>query len=34
MQVRSSTPEDAAAFMRAETAKWTNAIRAAGIEPE
>ena len=34
MQVRSSTPEEAAAFMRSETVKWTNAIRAAGIEPE
>lgn len=34
MQVRASTPEEAREFTRAETAKWTNAIRAAGIEPE
>ena len=34
MAVRPTSPEEAAAFMRAETVKWTNAIRAAGIEPE
>lgn len=34
MTVRSSTPEEAAAFVRAETVKWTNAIRQAGIEPQ
>jgi tripartite-type tricarboxylate transporter receptor subunit TctC len=34
MAVRPSTPEEAATFMAAETVKWTNAIRAAGIEPE
>jgi len=34
MTVTPSTPEEAAAFMRSETVKWTNAIRAAGIEPE
>jgi len=34
MAVRTSTPEAAAQFIRAETVKWTNAIRAAGIEPE
>ena len=34
MTVRSSTPEQAAAFVRAETTKWTNAIRQAGIEPQ
>ena len=34
MNIRSSTPEQAAAFVRAETVKWTNAIRQAGIEPE
>ena len=34
MAVRSSTPEDAAAFVRAETTKWTNAVRQAGIEPQ
>ncbi len=34
MQVMTGTPEEAAAFMRAETVKWTQAIRAAGIEPE
>ena len=34
MSVRPTSPEEAAAFMRAETVKWTNAIRAAGIEPE
>lgn len=34
MAVAASTPAEAADFMRAETVKWTNAIRAAGIEPE
>ncbi|MBR0670772.1 Bug family tripartite tricarboxylate transporter substrate binding protein [Neoroseomonas soli] len=34
MAIRSSTPEEAVAFVRAETVKWTNAIRQAGIEPE
>lgn len=34
MTLRPSTPEQAAAFVRAETVKWTNAIRAAGIEPQ
>jgi len=34
MAVRPTSPEEAAAFMRAETVKWTSAIRAAGIEPE
>jgi len=34
MAVRPSSPEEAATFIAAETVKWTNAIRAAGIEPE
>ncbi|MDB5416134.1 MAG: hypothetical protein JWR10_4469 [Rubritepida sp.] len=34
MAVTPSSPEEASAFIRAETMKWTNAIRAAGIEPE
>lgn len=34
MAVTPSSPEEAAAFVRSETVKWTNAIRAAGIEPE
>ncbi len=34
MTVKTGSPEEARAFMRAETVKWTNAIRAAGIEPE
>ncbi|MDW8315642.1 MAG: tripartite tricarboxylate transporter substrate-binding protein [Rhodovarius sp.] len=34
MQIMTGTPEEAAAFIRAEVVKWTNAIRAAGIEPE
>ena len=34
MTMRSSTPEQAAAFVRAETTKWTNAVRQAGIEPQ
>ncbi|WP_157967187.1 Bug family tripartite tricarboxylate transporter substrate binding protein [Elioraea thermophila] len=29
-----STPEEAAAFVRAERAKWTAMVKAAGIEPE
>ncbi len=34
MSMRPSSPEEAAAFVRAETTKWTNAIRQAGIEPQ
>ncbi len=34
MQIMTGTPDEAAAFMRSETVKWTQAIRAAGIEPE
>ena len=34
MSMRPSTPEEAAAFVRAETTKWTNAVRQAGIEPQ
>mgnify|MGYP005857694775 CR=1 FL=1 len=34
MAVRTSSPEEAARFVAAETVKWGNAIRAAGIEPE
>lgn len=34
MALLPSTPDEAAAFIRAETVKWTNAIRAAGIEPQ
>jgi tripartite-type tricarboxylate transporter receptor subunit TctC len=34
MAIRTSSPEEAAAFVAAETRKWTEAIRAAGIEPE
>ena len=34
MTTRSSTPEQAAAFVQAATTKWTNAIRQAGIEPQ
>jgi tripartite-type tricarboxylate transporter receptor subunit TctC len=34
MQLMPSTPEEAAAFVRAETVKWSNAIRAAGIDPQ
>ena len=34
MAVRPSTPDEAATFIAAETVKWSNAIRAAGIEPE
>ena len=34
MAVRPSSPEEAQAFIAAETRKWTDAIRAAGIEPE
>jgi tripartite-type tricarboxylate transporter receptor subunit TctC len=34
MNIRASTPAEAVAFVRAETVKWTRAIRQAGIEPE
>lgn len=34
MDIRPSTPAEAVAFVKAETTKWTNAIRQAGIEPE
>jgi tripartite-type tricarboxylate transporter receptor subunit TctC len=34
MSLTVGSPEEAAAFIRTETVKWTNAIRAAGIEPE
>jgi tripartite-type tricarboxylate transporter receptor subunit TctC len=34
MVVSTSTPEEAAAFVKAETQRWTSAIRTAGIEPE
>lgn len=34
MALKVGSPEEAAAFVRSETVKWTNAIRAAGIEPE
>jgi tripartite-type tricarboxylate transporter receptor subunit TctC len=34
MELMLSTPEEAARFVAAETRKWTEAIRAAGIEPE
>ena len=34
MEILTGTPEEAATFMAAETVKWTNAIRAARIEPE
>ena len=30
----SSTPEELAAFVRRETAKWAKVVKAAGIEPE
>jgi len=30
----SSTPEELAAFVRSETAKWARVVKAAGIEPE
>lgn len=33
-QPLSSTPEELAAFVRNETAKWAKTIKAAGIEPE
>ncbi|QWC90819.1 Bug family tripartite tricarboxylate transporter substrate binding protein [Cupriavidus metallidurans] len=33
-QPLSSTPEELAAFVRSETAKWAKTIKAAGIEPE
>lgn len=34
MVVATSTPEEAAAFVKTETQRWTSAIRTAGIEPE
>ena len=34
MALMTGTPEEARDFVRRETVKWTNAIRAAGIEPE
>ena len=34
MVVSTSTPEEAAAFVKSETQRWTSAIRTAGIEPE
>ncbi len=34
MALITGTPEQAAAFAASETVKWTQAIRAAGIEPE
>ena len=34
MEMLTGTPEEAVAFIAAETVKWGNAIRAAGIEPE
>ena len=34
MEMLTGTPEEAASFIAAETVKWTNAIRAARIEPE
>jgi tripartite-type tricarboxylate transporter receptor subunit TctC len=34
MAILPSTPEEAQRFITAETRKWTDAIRAAGIEPE
>ncbi|MCA3362788.1 MAG: tripartite tricarboxylate transporter substrate binding protein [Roseomonas sp.] len=34
MVVATSTPEEAAAFVKSETQRWTSAIRTAGIEPE
>jgi tripartite-type tricarboxylate transporter receptor subunit TctC len=29
-----STPQEFAAFLKAETQKWTKVIKAAGIKPE
>ncbi len=34
MALRVSSPEEAATFVASETRKWSEAIRAAGIEPE
>jgi tripartite-type tricarboxylate transporter receptor subunit TctC len=34
MELMISSPEEAARFVAAETRKWSEAIRAAGIEPE
>jgi tripartite-type tricarboxylate transporter receptor subunit TctC len=33
-EVVASTPQEMAAFLRAETAKWAKVARAAGIEPQ
>ena len=33
-EVVGSTPDELAAFLKAETAKWINVVKAAGIEPE
>ena len=29
-----TSPEDFAAFIKAETVKWTRVVKEAGIEPE
>jgi tripartite-type tricarboxylate transporter receptor subunit TctC len=34
MNIRAASPEQTASFVRAETAKWTAAVRQAGIEPQ
>lgn len=34
MVVATSTPEEAAAFVKVEIQRWTSAIRTAGIQPE
>jgi tripartite-type tricarboxylate transporter receptor subunit TctC len=34
MVVATSTPEEAATFVKTEIQRWTSAIRTAGIEPE
>jgi tripartite-type tricarboxylate transporter receptor subunit TctC len=33
-EVVGSTPDELAAFLKAETAKWMNVVKAAGIEPD
>ena len=33
-EVVGSSPEEMAAFLRAETAKWAKVAKAAGIEPQ
>jgi tripartite-type tricarboxylate transporter receptor subunit TctC len=33
-EVVGSTPEELAAFLRAETVKWAKVAKAAGIKPE